>query len=135
MLASKNELLEKERINNSNNVFLSDQLVDVLSNIDDDFDFNQTLNKFNFAYLHYNDIFYKSELVELDKVQNKTVVVLKCNSDVIKSLCEDKLDKIIIEFSEDYIFEMSTSNLLFSYNIKVLGDVNSYMVTITLSEV
>ena len=135
MLASKNELLEKERINNSNNVFLSDQLVDVLSNIDDDFDFNQTLNKFNFAYLHYNDIFYKSELVELDKVQNKTVVVLKCNSDVIKSLCEDKLDKIIIEFSEDYIFEMSTSNLLFSYNIKVLGDVNSYIVTITLSEV
>ena len=135
MLASKNELLEKERINNSNNVFLSDQLVDVLSNIDDDFDFNQTLNKFNFAYLHYNDIFYKSELVELDKVQNKTVVVLKCNSDVIKSLCEDKLDKIIIEFSEDYVFEMSTSNLLFSYNIKVLGDVNSYIVTITLSEV
>ena len=135
MLASKNELLEKERINNSNNVFLSDQLIDVLSNIDDDFDFNQTLNKFNFAYLHYNDIFYKSELVELDKVQNKTVVVLKCNSDVIKSLCEDKLDKIIIEFSEDYIFEMSTSNLLFSYNIKVLGDVNSYIVTITLSEV
>ena len=135
MLASKNELLEKERINNSNNVFLSDQLIDVLSNIDDDFDFNQTLNKFNFAYLHYNDIFYKSELVELDKVQNKTVVVLKCNSDVIKSLCEDKLDKIIIEFSEDYVFEMSTSNLLFSYNIKVLGDVNSYIVTITLSEV
>ena len=135
MLASKNELLEKERINNSNNVFLSDQLVDVLSNVDDDFVFNQTLNKFNFAYLHYNDIFYKSELVELDKVQNKTVVVLKCNNDVIKSLCEDKLDKIIIEFSEDYIFEMSTSNLLFSYNIKVLGDVNSYMVTITLSEV
>ena len=135
MLASKNELLEKERINNSNNVFLSDQLIDVLSNIDDDFNFNQTLNKFNFAYLHYNDIFYKSELVELDKVQNKTVVVLKCNSDVIKSLCEDKLDKIIIEFSEDYVFEMSTSNLLFSYNIKVLGDVNSYIVTITLSEV
>ena len=135
MLASKNELLEKERINNSNNVYLSDQLVDVLSNIDDDFDFDQSLNKFNFAYLHYNDVFYKTELIELDKDQKKVAIILKCGSDVIKSLCEDKLDKITIEFSEDYIFEMSTSNLLFSYNIKVLGDVNSYIVTITLSEV
>lgn len=135
MQASKNELLSREEEKNKDNVFLSDLLKDVLSESEDDFDFDQSLNKFNFAYLHFNEDFYKSELIELDKKFNSIALIAKCGSEVIKAVLEEDLDKVIIEFSEDYVFEVNTVNLRCEYNIKVLNEVNSYIVSLLLSEV
>ena len=135
MQASKNELLSREEEKNKDNVFLSDLLKDVLSDGEDDFEFDQSLNKFNFAYLHFNEDFYKSELIELDRKCDSTALIVKCGSEVVKAVLEEDLDKVIIEFSEDYVFELNTSTLRREYNIKVLNEVNSYIVTLLLSEV
>jgi len=123
--------LEDQKFKNENNVFLSDELEELLSYQEAESNFLKTNNPC--VYFQYNDIVLKTKLLSFKKKLNSIRINL-ISEDSLFNLLENQLyEKLYIEFDEDNIKEICCKDKSINYKIK-LNQLNSYLITLIVKD-
>ena len=123
--------LEDQKFKNENNVFLSDELEELLSYQEAESNFLKTNNPC--VYFQYNDIVLKTKLLSFKKKLNSIRINL-ISEDSLFNLLENQLyEKLYIEFDEDNIKEICCKDKNINYKIK-LNQLNSYLITLIVKD-
>ena len=125
------EDLKNQETKNENNVFLSDELEELLSYQESDSVFLKSNNPC--IYFQSKDILLKTKLVSI-KNKNKSTKLRLVSEDSLFDLLDKKLiEKIYIEFNEDNIKEICCKDKLINYKIK-LNELNSYLIKLIIKD-
>ena len=125
------EDLKNQETKNENNVFLSDELEELLSYQESDSVFLKSNNPC--IYFQSKDILLKTKLVSI-KNKNKSTKLRLVSEDSLFNLLDKKLiEKIYIEFNEDNIKEICCKDKIINYKIK-LNELNSYLIKLTIKD-
>ena len=125
------EDLKNQEAKNENNVFLSDELEELLSYQESDSVFLKSNNPC--IYFQSKDILLKTKLVSI-KNKNKSTKLRLVSEDSLFNLLDKKLiEKIYIEFNEDNIKEICCKDKIINYKIK-LNELNSYLIKLTIKD-
>ena len=125
------EDLKNQEAKNENNVFLSDELEELLSYQESDSVFLKSNNPC--IYFQSKDILLKTKLVSI-KNKNKSTKLRLVSEDSLFNLLDKKLiEKIYIEFNEDNIKEICCKDKIINYKIK-LNELNSYLIKLIIKD-
>ncbi len=123
--------LEDQKTKNENNVFLSDELEELLSYQEVESNFLKTNNPC--AYFQYEDTILKTKLLSFEKKLNSIKINL-ISEDSLFNLLENQLcEKLYIEFDEENIKEICCKDKSINYKIK-LNELNSYLIKLTIKD-
>tara|TARA_Y100000589_G_C27118775_1_gene615464 strand:+ start:1014 stop:1418 length:405 start_codon:yes stop_codon:yes gene_type:complete len=125
------EDLKNQETKNENNVFLSDELEELLSYQESDSVFLKSNNPC--IYFQSKDILLKTELVSIEN-KNDSIKLSLISKDSLFNLLDKKLiEKLYIEFNEDNIKEICCKDKIINYKIK-LNELNSYLIKLIIKD-
>ena len=123
------EDLKNQETKNENNVFLSDELEELLSYQESESVYLKSNNPC--IYFQSKDILLKTKLVSI-KNKNKSTKLILVSEDSLFNLLDKKLiEKLYIEFNEDNIKEICCKDKIINYKIK-LNELNSYLIKLII---
>ena len=125
------EDLKNQETKNENNVFLSDELEELLSYQESDSVFLKSNNPC--IYFQSKDILLKTELVSIENKNDSIKLSLISKDSLFNFLDKKLIEKLYIEFNEDNIKEICCKDKIINYKIK-LNELNSYLIKLIIKD-